>query len=258
MSFDLTWFQYLLLGLAALAAGLVNALAGGGTLITFPALIAMGVSPVVSNITNTMALLPGHLGSVLAQKEQLKQQKKQAIIYAIAGLIGGLAGGYLLLHTGEKLFKALVPYLILIATLLLAVADPVRRWVGRKTQASQPAAQQFAWWSVIPVIFAAAYGGYFGAGLGVIVIAVLGLVSAEKLTKLNALKVFIALTTNLAAAVYFLFSDKVLWSAALVMAVFALIGGALGGRLSQKIKPGLLRWIIVVLGLIMTVYYFTN
>lgn len=247
-------FGYLLVGAAAVAAGLVNALAGGGTLISFPALVAAGIPAVAANITNTVALCPGYLGGALAQRKDLQGQKRRLWLYMPAGAVGGIIGGFLLLNTGEKLFRSLVPVLILLATALLASNDLVRGWLQRR--ASKPrSAETTENLAVVPVGLAAIYGGYFGAGLSVIIMAVLGLVLDDSLTRVNALKQTISLSTNVAAAIFFVFSGKVNWPVALVMAVGALLGGALGGRLAGRIKPSTLRWTVVAIGLVVGIIY---
>jgi uncharacterized membrane protein YfcA len=252
----LTVLDYGLLVLAAIAAGFVNALAGGGTLITFPMLNAVGVSAVVSNVTNTVALCPGYFGATLAQANDLRDQKRRLWLLLPIAAVGGIIGGVLLLHTGEKLFQNLVPYLILLACGLLALQDPMRRWLARRAQQQAQSKGPSRIWEALPVGLATIYGGYFGAGMSVIVLAVLGLVLDDSLTHLNALKQAIALSTNLAAAIFFIFSGQVLWSAALVMAIGALIGGSLGGRLAGRIKPATLRWVVVTIGVIVSIIYF--
>lgn len=247
--------DYVWVSLAAVAAGLVNALAGGGTLITFPMLTFVGVPDVAANITNTVALSPGYLGATLGQSKDLSGQRQRLWFLLPAGAIGGIIGGVLLLNTGERLFRALVPFLILLASGLLAVQDPVRAWLARRAQqaGAKPASEA---WAALPVGLAAIYGGYFGAGLSVIVLAVLGLTLDDSLTRLNALKQFIAFSVNIAAAIFFLFSGQVVWTAAAVMAVGALIGGALGGRLAGRIQPATLRWIVVTIGVVVAIVYF--
>ncbi len=249
--------DYIIISVAALAAGAINALAGGGTLITFPVLTALGIPAVVANITNTVALCPGYLGGALAQRNDLKAQKKRLVYYVPIGVVGGILGGILLLNTGEKLFREIVPYLILMAALLLAVSDPVRKFVNNRLTRAGTSSDHILW-SVVPVAFAAVYGGYFGAGLSVIVIAVLGLTLNDSLTKLNALKQVISLSVNIAAAVFFVFSGNVLWPVAAVMAVFALLGGMIGGKVASKVKPSTLRWLVVGIGLAVALYYFLN
>ncbi len=251
------WYDYILIGLAAVGAGVVNALAGGGTLISFPMLTAVGVPTVAANVTNTVALVPGYLGATLAQLKELRPQKQRLWWYLPTGVIGGVAGGLLLLNTGEKMFSEVVPYLILLASALLAVSDPVRNWLMRRMGKGGSMASVAAW-GVLPVGLAAIYGGYFGAGASVIILAALGLVMNDSLTRLNALKQVISFSVNLAAAIFFVFSGNVVWPAALVMMGCALLGGTLGGRLAGRIKPATLRWIVVVIGVIVAVYYFVK
>ncbi len=250
-------FDLVLAGIAAVAAGAVNALAGGGTLITFPTLVALHIPAVAANVTNTVALCPGYFGGTLAQWNDLRGQKARLWIVVPAGIIGGLLGGFLLLRTGEKLFRELVPYLILLASILLAIQDPVRAWLVRRLGEghSGTGMDKLTW---LPVGLASVYGGYFGAGLSVIVLSALGLTLEDTLTRLNALKQAIAFSVNVAAAIFFLFSGQVVWVAALVMAVGALIGGTLGGRLAGRIKPSTLRWTVVIIGVIISIIYFVR
>jgi uncharacterized membrane protein YfcA len=246
--------DFVFIGLAALAAGAINALAGGGTLITFPVLIAVGVPAVMSNVTNTVALLPGYLGGTLAQWKDLKEQSARLWYILPASVAGGLLGGILLLYTGEKIFRQIVPYLILLASLLLAVQDPVRKWLVKRAE-QRSGGKVSDLWSTLPIGLAAIYGGYFGAGLSVIVLAALGLTMDESLTKLNALKQGVAFSVNVAAAVFFVFSGLVVWQVVLVMAVCALLGGWLGGKLAGSVKPATLRWLVVSIGVVVAVIY---
>ena len=240
----MTFLQFLLVGLGAFAAGAVNALAGGGTLITFPLLTALGIPAVTANVTNTVALCPGYFGATFAQRKDLLEQKKQLWLLP-AGMLGGLCGALLLLHTGEKLFKDLVPWLILLASLLLAVGEPLKKWLRSKGKESIEVQKRNRLGAVLPIGLAAVYGGYFGAGLSVILLASLGLFYNESLTRLNALKQALAFATNIAAAVVFIFSGRVMWSVAAVMAVCALAGGTFGGKIAGSINPAVLRWMVV-------------
>lgn len=252
----MTFIEYLLIALAAVAAGLINALAGGGTLVTFPMLVAVGIPDVSANVTNTVALLPGYLGATFAQFKDLKGQGRRLWLLLPAGAVGGLLGGVLLLISGERLFRDLVPYLILLGSLLLAIQDPVRAWLTRRLQTHHGGRALPESWAVLPVGLAAVYGGYFGAGVSVIVLAALGLVLDDSLTRLNAIKQVIGFSVNVAAAVLFVFSGQVVWLAAFVMMGGALLGGALGGRLAGRIKPAVLRWIVVTIGVVVAVIYF--
>jgi hypothetical protein len=249
----------LLAGLAAVAAGLVNALAGGGTLITFPVLVGVGLPAVAANVTSTVALTPGYLGAAFAQSRALGDQRTRLRLLLPAGALGGLLGAVLLLASGERLFSALVPALLVVATLLLAAQEPLRRLVAGRderggaghggTGAATGAAPVPAGpGAAIMVGLAAIYGGYFGAGVSVVVLAVLALSLDDTLVRLNALKQAIALGINCAASVLFLFSGRIVWPAAFVMAAASVLGGALGGRLAEMIPPAVLRWTVVACG----------
>lgn len=235
----MTPIELIIAGLAAVGGGLVNALAGGGTLITFPMLTALGIPPVAANVTNTVALCPGYLGATFAQVKDLRGQGRRLWFVMPTSVLGGIAGGMLLLHTSDNTFRKLVPYLILLAVGLLFFQDRLRNWVvGRASESGGKTIHEA--WSILPVMPAAVYGGYFGAGVGVMVLAVLGLVLDDSLTRLNALKQTISFSINTAAAVFFIFSGQVIWSTALVMAIGALAGGVLGlltGRPDQARDP---------------------
>lgn len=241
-------------GLAAVAGGAVNALAGGGTLITFPTLTALGLPAVTANVTNTVALAPGHLGATAAQAGDLRGQGRRLRLFLPAGILGGLAGGVLLLCTSERTFRTLVPYLILLASGLLAVQEPVRAWLTRRL-AGIGSHRSHEALAVVPVFAASVYGGYFGAGLSVIVLAALGLLLDDTLTRLNAVKQAVGFAVNAAAAALFLFSGKVAWAAAAVMVVGAVAGGALGGRLAGRVRPSTLRLVVVAIGVVVGLAY---
>jgi uncharacterized protein len=254
--------QLALAGLAAVAAGAVNALAGGGTLITFPTLTALGLPAVAANVTNTLAVAPGALGGLVTQRRELAGQGKRLARLAPTAFLGGLAGGYLLLHTSEALFRHLVPWLILAASALLAVQEPLRAWLLRRLTGSAaapggalehgPHGEAVA---TVLVFAASVYGGYFGAGLGVIVLAVLGLVLHDSLTRLNATKQAIGFAANLAAALLFAVGGPVQWTAAAVMAVGAVAGGAIGGHLAGRVRASTLRLVVVLIGVLVGLAY---
>jgi uncharacterized membrane protein YfcA len=245
--------DFIIAGIAAMAAGAVNALAGGGTLITFPALVALGFPAVQANITNTVALCPGYLGAAGAQFKEIRDQKKRLWILLPPSAIGGVIGGLLLLYTGERTFRELVPLLILLASGLLAIQEPARKWIAsRSGRHRQHVVEQ---WAALPIGIAAIYGGYFGAGLSVIVLSVLGFVMGDSLTRLNAFKQAIALVVNCAAALFFVFTGAVVWTLAAAMAAGAIIGGILGGRLAGRVNPSLLRWVVVATGTVIGIIY---
>lgn len=244
---------YALVGLAAFAAGLVNAIAGGGSLISFPALLFAGLSPVAASVTNTVALCPGYLGATLSQRKDLAGQRARILMIVPLSLLGGVAGAYILLNTGDAAFARIVPYLILFAALLLGFQPRLRAFIARKGPATN--AERFA---IVPVFLAAIYGGYFGAGMGVMVVAILAILVDDSLTKLNAVKQLMALTVNVAAAVVFVFSGRTDWSIAGVMFAASMAGGWLGGVVASKIPPAVLRWLVVTIGVAVSIVYFVR
>ena len=247
--------DYILTALAAVAAGAINAIAGGGTLITFPTLLTLGVSPITANVTNTVALCPGFVGGILGQLKDLRGQRRRFLVFLGVSAVGGVAGSTLLLRTGERAFMAIVPFLILTASCLLAIQGLVRIWLLRRSF-SKKAGSGSETWAVVLIGLAAIYGGYFGVAMSVVVLCLLGFLINDNLTRLNAIKQVVAFGANGAAAVLFIFSGKVIWTIALVMAAGALIGGLLGGRLAGHIKPDTLRWTVVSLGIVLSIIYF--
>jgi uncharacterized protein len=246
--------------LSAVAAGAINAVAGGGTLVSFPTLTALGLPVVAANVTNTLAVAPGALGGLVALRRQLAGQGPRLARLAPTAFLGGLTGGWLLLHTDEALFRRLVPWLILGASALLAAQEPLRAWLLRRSTGEGGSdaavhAKRGEFLAIVAVFGASIYGGYFGAGLGVIVLAVLGLVLHDSLTRLNAAKQAIGFAANLAAALLFAVGGPVHWTAALAMAVGAIVGGVIGGRLAGRIPAGTLRTLVVAIGTIVGLVY---
>ena len=242
-----------LVAVAALLAGAVNAVAGGGTLITFPMLTALGVPPVAATVTNAVALSPGYLGGVLAQLKELRGQARILCLLLPASLVGGIAGGALLLTTEEKVFRSLVPFLILGASLLTALQGPLRAWFAKRGTAAKSALLTGI--GVLLVVLAGIYGGYFNAGLSMIVLGVLGVMFEGTFTRLNAIKGAISFVTNFSATMFFVLSADIVWIMAIVMAVAALAGGTLGGRLAGYVKPATLRWCVVAVGTAIGISY---
>jgi uncharacterized membrane protein YfcA len=239
----------LLLFIAAIGAGFVNALAGGGSIFTFPVLVAVGVPPVTANITNTIALCPGYFGGVIAQRKDLANQEGRLLALLPVAALGGVGGAWLLTRTSDAAFRDLIPFLVLGACLLLAVQDRIRALLQRRF------ARIGLGWAIPPVFLAAIYGGYFGVALSVMFLAMLGLALDDSLTRLNALKQAMSLACNVAAALYFAIGATVVWSAAGAMAAGALLGGWAGGRAASKVSPSLLRLIVIAIGLIIAAMF---
>jgi hypothetical protein len=247
--------SYALVAGAAFLAGIANAIAGGGSLLSFPALVAAGLPAVAASVTNTVALCPGYLGATVAQRAQLRGQGRRVAALAPLSVAGGIGGALLLLGTGEKAFDVVVPWLLLFAAVLLALQDRIKRALGGEHGGAgrgRVAAVGVA------VAAAAVYGGYFGAGMGVIVLAALAVAVDDDLVRVNALKQVVSLSTNVAAAILFAFSSRIDWGYAAAMAVASLAGGALGGRIASRVEPSLLRVVVVTVALAVSGYYFVK
>lgn len=247
---DVSALAHVAAAAAAVAAGAVNALAGGGTLISFPVLTAVGVPPVDANATNTVALCPGYVGGTWALRAEIGATGEPLRTRLVVSGIGGFVGALLLLVTSNAVFRSIVPFLILLSCLLLAAQDPLRGWVTKHRGDGDLRAAELG-----GIFLAGAYGGYFGAGLGIMLIAVLGLFSSIPFTQLNAVKQPLAAAINLSAAAFLAFSGAVEWSLVAVMAPAALLGGAAGGRLSTVLPAQRFRWVVVTIGVVISVIY---
>ena len=254
----------LLIG-AGFAAGTVNAVAGGGSLISFPALLGAGLGSVSANVTNTVALWPGYLGGALGGRRDLGGVRRELAVLAAVGVAGAVGGALLLLDTPHALFSVLVPWLILTGTLLFAVQPRVARWVkarGARPAEDLPTAAEPRLSGGpglrIGVFAASVYGAYFGAGLGVILLAVLGVFLPLPQRELNAAKNALSLSINTIALVAFALFGPVDWSAVPVMALASLAGGYAGSRAARRMPPGLLRGLVIVLGLLLTAKLFAD
>jgi uncharacterized protein len=232
-----------ILAASAVAAGVVNAIAGGGTLITFPALIATGVPAVASNATNTVALFPGQLASSLAYRSHIAQERQRALALTVPSIIGGILGAWLLLAMPERYFERVVPWLIVFACVVLAFQGQLKAIVARAPRANHPAA---LW--VIQLLISI-YGGYFGAGIGILMLAAMGILLPSSIQHANALKVLFSLLINAVAAVIFLGMGAVRAPEALLMAAASIAGGFLGARLAMRLPPAGMRGFAIAVGL---------
>jgi uncharacterized membrane protein YfcA len=244
------------LGAAAAAAGVINAVAGGGTLITFPTLLAFGTAPIVANATSTLALVIGTFGSVFGFRRHIDPVKPWLWRFVPVSLTGGLIGSWLLIHTGNNTFARMVPFLILFATVLFLAQGAFRRFAGLDDRDRvQP--KHHAIWSAIAFQLAVAiYGGYFGAGIGILMLASLGFVGLTNIHEMNALKTMLGSLINLVAAVWFMLAGLIDWPQAAVMTVGALAGYYLGSHYSQRIPQQRVRQIITGIGFLLAGYTF--
>jgi hypothetical protein len=240
----LTW---ILLAIAGFAAGVINAIAGGGSLISFPALLHTGMGSVTANATNTVAIWPGTASSVFAYRKFIAGERHRAVVLAWPSLLGGLAGSWLLLHTSERSFRAVVPWLIVFACALLALQGPVARWVAQRTGSTAA--------RVPPLLFLAqflisVYGGYFGAGIGILMLAAMAIFIPHGLQAANGLKVLFACLINGISAVYFLGMGAVRLPEAALMMLTSVAGGWAGAHLAQRLPAKVMRAVVIAYGLL--------
>ena len=243
-----------LLFLSAVGAGVMNAMAGGGTLLTFPSLLAAGVSPVMANATNAVALVPGSLTSGWTYRDELGTHGRRLIVYLVASsVLGGFVGATLVAVAGDALFRRLVPWLIIGATVLFVLQEPLRRWRERRSVSGEgrPALGEGSLWELAAAHFVVSvYGGFFGAGMGILMLAELGFVGLTNIHQMNGLKNYGAAFINLTAAVTFIAGGHVEWGLAGLMAVGAIIGGWAGASLAVRIGQAAVRWSVVAIGVV--------
>jgi uncharacterized membrane protein YfcA len=233
---------------AAFAAAMINAVAGGGTLITFPVLIAVGYDSKVANVTNALGIVPGLVGGSLGYRRELRRQPENVRAILPPAVLGSLAGSAILLSTPESTFDAVVPFLILGACALLTFQDRIARFFFGTTGSDGELQPRRIPLMQVGLFFAAVYGAYFGAGLGIIILAVFGMTLPDDIQRSNALRGLVALIVNALAAVYFALFGDVAWTAAAIMAVSAIGGGYLGASLARRLKREVLRGGIIVYG----------
>ena len=240
--------------LTSFAAGAINAVAGGGTFLTFPALTGIArLTEKVANMTSTIGLWPGSLAAVVATRSEFRRLPFQMLItFAIISLLGGGIGSWLLLKTSTEAFRLVIPWLLSFATGVFGFSKPIARWAGR-----QHGDRSLKWTAVVAAVqfVVAIYGGYFGAGIGVLMLAGLSFAGLETVHQMNAMKVLMSTLINLVAAVIFLFF-KIDWRLAGVMAVASTAGGFLGMMYGRRLQPGKLRLLILVIGASLSIYYF--
>ncbi|HEY0080643.1 MAG TPA: sulfite exporter TauE/SafE family protein [Pyrinomonadaceae bacterium] len=239
----------LILFAAAFVAGIINSIAGGGTLVTFPVLIWIGLDPKVANATSTVALWPGLVGSLWGYRREMSDSRRYLWRTGLTSLLGGAVGTLLLILTPSETFARLVPFLILFATLLFAAQESISR---RLPTPGEPHAR---WWlgAILLLFGSAIYGAYFGAGNGIMILAVLGLLGINDIHRANGLKMFIAICLNSVAVVGFSISKLVRWPEALLMAVGAIAGGYVGARIARRVGRAMVRRAVVVIGILITI-----
>jgi uncharacterized membrane protein YfcA len=232
--------------LAAFAAGAINSVAGGGTLLTFPTLVWLGLPSIAANATSTVAIWPGAFGGMWGFRRELRQTDAPVLAFAAPSLAGGLLGAMLLRRTPTHAFDALVPLLILFATLLFMAQEPVERIIGHR-----PDRHRDARWiagAMVFQFFVGLYGGYFGAGIGILMLAALGILGMRDIYQMNGVKNLLALCINGIAACYFMSTGMVRWTEVAVMAAGAIAGGVGGAGVARRAGPRAVRWTVIAIG----------
>ncbi len=253
----MNFLPFLFLFITAILGGTLNSVAGGGSFFTFPSLLFTGVPPIQANATNTVALLPGSAASVGAYWRELKKQKAALVIVLTgASLIGGALGAILLIKTPQSTFVHLIPYLLLFATLLFTFSKPITAWL-RRNQATK---NETSWTSLAGVsvlqLIISTYGGYFGGGIGILMLASLAVMGMENIHEMNALKTLLTVFINGVAVIIFVASRIVFWPQALVMIAGAIIGGYGGAFFARQIDQKWVRLFVIIVGFSLTIYFF--
>ncbi len=258
----MTILQALALFFAAMLGGSLNSVAGGGSFITLPTLIFTGVSAKIANATSTVALWPGSVASMSAyRKELVKQNRVLLLVLGITSLIGGLLGALLLLGTSQNTFVILLPYLLLLATVLFTISGPITtRLRARAADRSPKQTSQVSWRALALIailqLIIATYGGYFGGGIGILMLATLGLMGMENIHEMNAVKTVLQATINGVAVIAFIIAGAVVWAQAIVMIAGAIVGGFVTASFARRLDPRIVRGFVILVGISMTIYFF--
>ncbi|MEV4612162.1 sulfite exporter TauE/SafE family protein [Kitasatospora sp. NPDC049258] len=236
--------------IAGVGAGAINTIVGSGTLITFPVLLAVGLPPVTANVSNTLGLVPGSLSGAIGYRRELTGQGPRLARLSVASLIGGLTGAVLLIQLPATAFDAIVPVLILLALVLVVIQPRVARAMAARRKADGAPTAEVGPLLFTGVLLAGVYGGYFGAAQGVLLLALMGMLLQDSMQRINATKNVLAMLVNGVAAVFFLFTSTIDWTAVLLIAVGSAVGGQLGAKVGRRLPPTALRALIVVVGLV--------
>jgi uncharacterized membrane protein YfcA len=249
-------WHWVWLAVASFLGGTLNAVAGGGSFLVFPAMLGMKMLPIQANATNTVALWPGQLTSIVAYRDDLKRNLRLAFPMALAGLVGGTAGAVVLLNTPQTTFLHLVPWLLLVAAVIFAVSDPVSRWLERRKTAAPATGPRRRLPVFLPTVVVCFYIGYFGAGAGFLMITLLSLFGYQDLNEINALKVVSTTAANGIAFVIFIVDGQVVWRYCLLAMVTCAVGGYSSASMARRIPQPVLRGLVVFIGLAMAAWFF--
>lgn len=242
---------------SAFLAGIINSIAGGGTLLTFPSLMAV-LSPVMANATSTIAVFPGTLASAWAYRQDAGHPPKLLLWLLGPSVVGGILGTWLVTHTDERIFAALVPWLILAAALLFAVQPVVARYTKQAPSVAGEMTRSRVLILAAVQLGVGLYGGYFGAGMGIMMLSALAYMGLRDVHEMNSVKTLLAGAINIAAAVLFIAEDKVVWKYAIPMAICCSVGGYLGARIALRVSSAVVRNVVIGIGIFLAIYYFAK
>lgn len=244
--------EYLVPGIAAFLAGILNSIAGGGTFLTFPALVYAGIPPVAANATSAVAVFPGYLGAVAGFRKELATLERTTLLrLVVLSLVGGLVGALLLLVSSNAFFSLIVPFLLLAATACFAFQDRIQRWTASSRLAVKP-------YGATGSVLVAIYGGYFNGGLGIVLLALYSLWGMESLNAMNGLKNAVSFVISAISVLTFALAGVVHWPVAMVMMLAAVVGGYAGAWLARRLSRKTVRGIVIVIGLGMSVIFFAR
>jgi hypothetical protein len=254
---DLPLTQALWLFGAAILAGGLNGIVGGGSFISFPALLFAGVPPINANATSNTAIWIGMLASVGAYRQDLKHQQRQLFPLVLVSVVGSAAGSLLLLHTPQVTFARLIPYLLLVATLLFTFSEPLKQRLHKDRLTAGLTASRFATVGILLLQLAIAiYGGFFGGGMGILMLATLSMIGIGNIHTQNAVRAVLSTSINITASIPFLLAGVIVWQQAVLMAIGAILGGYGSAFYARKLPPKVVRRFVILVGFTMTVYFF--
>lgn len=243
---------------AGFLGGMLNSIAGGGTFITFPALLMVGVPPISANATNTFASCSGYLSGAYAFRKELGQHKGELTKYILAGLFGGIVGAWLLLQTSEALFREAIPWLLLFATSVFAFGEKLHAYSTRLASTHQHASSVGRILLLVSLIGVCIYGGFFNAGLGIIILSYLALAGYNNINTMNGVKLLTSSAVSLIAILLFVVEGAIAWSEGLLVLLGTLAGGYFAARISRRIPQDYVRGFVILAGTAITIYFFRD
>ncbi|MBT4078135.1 MAG: sulfite exporter TauE/SafE family protein [Gammaproteobacteria bacterium] len=249
-------FEVIFLFMAVFLGGVINSIAGGGSFITFPALLFVGVPPVSANATNTFASLSGYLSGAFAFKKELLAHKKELPRFIIISFIGGITGAWLLLQTSDSLFREAIPWLLLFATVLFIFGEQLNRWLKSLSSQHKYASSIGAFLTLVFLLGVCIYGGFFNAGLGIIILSYLALAGYNNINTMNGIKLLVSSCVSIIAVVLFIIEDVIVWYEGSIVLVGTLVGGYFAAHLSRKLPQFYVRAFVIFASIGTTSYFF--